>query len=184
MPAETAAAAPAAAPTAFRAAEKAFQLHREAVPRCGGDPTRRRRGGTRWRVRDVDLGAVLDCGALAAEEAAAGSGSEQPCMPPAPHGGARRGARRVAAPGLPPGCAAYALDERPGAFVVVGALSAAEQARTLRSALTHTPPLARRTRRRSGRRCVFANAPKRRRPRTWAVRWPTRRVRCFVACVR
>jgi hypothetical protein len=122
-----------AAPTAFRAAEKAYQLHREEVTSSArGDnvsedaPARRRRGGARWRVRALDLSAVLDCGTLAAEEADAGTGSERPCDL---LGGCRLAARRIHAPTLPSHSAAYALDAHPGAFVVVGALSKAEQAR-------------------------------------------------------
>lgn len=134
-----------AAPTAFRAAEKAYQLHREEVTSSargdsdGDAPARRRRGGARWRVRALDLSAVLDCGALAAEEA--GAGSERPCDPPSPLGGCRLGARRIHAPSLPPHSAAYALDAHPGAFVVVGALSRAEQARRSAVACACSSPL-------------------------------------------
>jgi hypothetical protein len=138
---------PAAAVTPFRAAEKAYQLHREELTRSGayggGDESTtaqsvapRRRGRGRFRVRPLDLSAVLDVGALAAEEAAAEEAAAQqrsdaPSVPPPPlqpRGGARRGATRVA---VSPAVAApvYALDGHPGFFVVVGALSTEEQAR-------------------------------------------------------
>ncbi len=136
---------PAAAVTPFRAAEKAYQLHREELTRSGayggvGDESTaaqsvapRRRGRGRFLVRPLDLSAVLDVGTLAAEEeAAAQQRSDAPSVPPPalqPRGGARRGATRVA---VSPAVAApvYALDGHPGFFVVVGALSAEEQART------------------------------------------------------
>jgi hypothetical protein len=139
MPAAPAAAPPAACATPFRAAEKAFQLHREQVPRggsgadgaCAADASRaaRRRGRGRWRVRPLDLRDVVDCGVLAAEDEAAAAGSSAaPQLPPPPHGGARRGVRRVQAPGVA-ARGVYALEGHPGAFVVAGALSAEEQAR-------------------------------------------------------
>jgi hypothetical protein len=112
-----------AAATPFRAAEKAYQLHREELTRSSGGaasaaaagaaPPRRRARG-RWRVRPLDLSGVVDCGALAAAEAGGdGSGTA--------------GVRRV----RDTACAApvFALEGRPGFFVVVGALSAEEQAR-------------------------------------------------------
>jgi hypothetical protein len=152
---------PAAAATPFRAAEKAYQLHREELTRSGGGgayrgsdesastapsaAVPRRRGRGRFRVRPLDLSAVLDVGALAEEEEAAQRRSDAPSAPPPPpHGGARRGASRVA---VSPAVAApvYALDGHPGFFVVVGALSAAEQVRAppahMRAVLSPPRPL-------------------------------------------